>query len=307
MEAFRVAGRAIVRSPSAGKSCGHKKLPENWTDTKETLLEGMSFHLKELGSTLVDAPKGEELTALAVKRIVAMAKASGRKLRKVTVTVSPKGLVLHDACSAELLDNISIYRISYCTADKVHDKVFAFIAQSGLDDNLECFAFLCTKKKVAQAVTLTVAQAFRVAFEFWQAAKEAKEGGAPPQQSGGGATRSGTEGGQPPSGTLLRDVLHAMKELRLKLRHRGMVAPPTSSSFLEFASPAAAPRPQRLRIPGPNARGTAGGAIRRRIRVYGTTSTHFFSSSIFVPGRTVPIGPSSDYPQGSQRTRAGPI
>ncbi|XP_061430695.1 LOW QUALITY PROTEIN: low density lipoprotein receptor adapter protein 1-like [Lethenteron reissneri] len=200
MEAFRVAGRAIVRSPSAGKSCGHKKLPENWTDTKETLLEGMSFHLKELGSTLVDAPKGEELTALAVKRIVAMAKASGRKLRKVTVTVSPKGLVLHDACSAELLDNISIYRISYCTADKVHDKVFAFIAQSGLDDNLECFAFLCTKKKVAQAVTLTVAQAFRVAFEFWQAAKEAKEGGAPPQQSGGGATRSGTEGGAAPLG-----------------------------------------------------------------------------------------------------------
>lgn len=28
----------------------------------------------------------------------------------------------------------------------------------------------------AQAVTLTVAQAFRVAFEFWQAAKEGKEG-----------------------------------------------------------------------------------------------------------------------------------
>ncbi|XP_032832624.1 low density lipoprotein receptor adapter protein 1 isoform X2 [Petromyzon marinus] len=201
MEVFRVAGRAIVRSPNAGKSCGHKKLPENWTDTKETLLEGMSFHLKELGSTLVDAPKGEELTAHAVKRIVGMAKASGRKLRKVTVTVSPKGLVLHDSCTGEVLDNISIYRISYCTADKVHDKVFAFIAQSGLDDSLECFAFLCTKKKVAQAVTLTVAQAFRVAFEFWQAAKEAKEGGAPPQQgSGGVAMRSGTEGGAAPLG-----------------------------------------------------------------------------------------------------------
>uniref|UniRef100_A0A803THZ5 Low density lipoprotein receptor adaptor protein 1 n=1 Tax=Anolis carolinensis TaxID=28377 RepID=A0A803THZ5_ANOCA len=62
--------------------------------------------------------------------------------------------------------------ISYCTADKVHDKVFAYIAQSQHNENLECHAFLCGKKKMAQAVTLTVAQAFKVAFEFWQASKE---------------------------------------------------------------------------------------------------------------------------------------
>uniref|UniRef100_A0A8C4XD67 Low density lipoprotein receptor adaptor protein 1a n=1 Tax=Erpetoichthys calabaricus TaxID=27687 RepID=A0A8C4XD67_ERPCA len=69
--------------------------------------------------------------------------------------------------------NLLIYasptRISYCTADKMHDKVFAYIAQSQHNETLECHAFL------AQAVTLTVAQAFRVAFEFWQAAKEEKE------------------------------------------------------------------------------------------------------------------------------------
>uniref|UniRef100_A0A8C4SVM2 Low density lipoprotein receptor adaptor protein 1a n=1 Tax=Erpetoichthys calabaricus TaxID=27687 RepID=A0A8C4SVM2_ERPCA len=62
--------------------------------------------------------------------------------------------------------NLLIYasptRISYCTADKMHDKVFAYIAQSQHNETLECHAFL------AQAVTLTVAQAFRVAFEFWQ-------------------------------------------------------------------------------------------------------------------------------------------
>ncbi|NWY46006.1 ARH protein, partial [Sylvia atricapilla] len=63
-------------------------------------------------------------------------------------------------------------RISYCTADKSHDKVFAYIAQNQLNENLECHAFLCSKRKMAQAVTLTVAQAFKIAFEFWQAAKE---------------------------------------------------------------------------------------------------------------------------------------
>ncbi|XP_041316785.1 low density lipoprotein receptor adapter protein 1 isoform X1 [Pyrgilauda ruficollis] len=179
MDALKSAGRALLRSPSVHKppwaGGRHKKLPENWTDTRETLLEGMLFSLKYMGMTLVEQPKGEELSAAAVKRIVATAKASGKKLQKVTLKVSPRGIVLRDSRTNELIENISIYRISYCTADKAHDKVFAYIAQSQLSESLECHAFLCTKRKMAQAVTLTVAQAFRIAFEFWQAAKEEKE------------------------------------------------------------------------------------------------------------------------------------
>ncbi|KAM8998624.1 low density lipoprotein receptor adapter protein 1 isoform 2-T2 [Ara ararauna] len=179
MDALKSAGRALLRSPSVHKpswaSGRHKKLPENWTDTRETLLEGMLFSLKYMGMTLVEQPKGEELSAAAVKRIVATAKASGKKLQKVTLKVSPRGIVLNDSRTNELIENVSIYRISYCTADKIHDKVFAYIAQNQLNENLECHAFLCTKRKMAQAVTLTVAQAFKIAFEFWQAAKEEKE------------------------------------------------------------------------------------------------------------------------------------
>ncbi|XP_066060450.1 low density lipoprotein receptor adapter protein 1 isoform X2 [Chamaea fasciata] len=179
MDALKSAGRALLRSPSVHRPSWaggrHKKLPENWTDTRETLLEGMLFSLKYLGMTLVEQPKGEELSAAAVKRIVATAKASGKKLQKVTLKVSPRGIVLRDSRSNELIENISIYRISYCTADKSHDKVFAYIAQNQLNENLECHAFLCSKRKMAQAVTLTVAQAFKIAFEFWQAAKEEKE------------------------------------------------------------------------------------------------------------------------------------
>ncbi|XP_046939522.1 low density lipoprotein receptor adapter protein 1 isoform X4 [Lynx rufus] len=154
------------------KWISHRQLPENWTDTRETLLEGMLFSLKYLGMTLVEQPKGEELSAAAVKRIVATAKASGKKLQKVTLKVSPRGIILTDNITNQLIENVSIYRISYCTADKMHDKVFAYIAQSQHNENLECHAFLCTKRKMAQAVTLTVAQAFKVAFEFWQVSKE---------------------------------------------------------------------------------------------------------------------------------------
>ncbi|XP_027766116.1 low density lipoprotein receptor adapter protein 1-like, partial [Empidonax traillii] len=75
MDALKSAGRALLRSPSVHKPSWaggrHKKLPENWTDTRETLLEGMLFSLKYMGMTLVEQPKGEELSAAAVKRIVA--------------------------------------------------------------------------------------------------------------------------------------------------------------------------------------------------------------------------------------------
>ncbi|XP_015985317.1 low density lipoprotein receptor adapter protein 1 isoform X2 [Rousettus aegyptiacus] len=190
MDALKSAGRALIRSPSLAKqSWGgggrHRKLPENWTDTRETLLEGMLFSLKYLGMTLVEQPKGEELSAAAVKRIVATAKASGKKLQKVTLKVTPRGIILTDSITNQLIENVSIYRISYCTADKMHGKVFAYIAQSQHTENLECHAFLCTKRKMAQAVTLTVAQAFKVAFEFWQVSKEEKEKREKASQEGG--------------------------------------------------------------------------------------------------------------------------
>lgn len=46
------------------------ELPENWTDTKETLLEGMVFNVKYLGMTLVGQPKGEDMASAAIRRIV---------------------------------------------------------------------------------------------------------------------------------------------------------------------------------------------------------------------------------------------
>ncbi|XP_026156993.1 low density lipoprotein receptor adapter protein 1a isoform X4 [Mastacembelus armatus] len=176
MDALRSAGRAIIRSPSVAKQSWtagrHRKLPENWTDTRETILEGMTFNLRHLGMTLVDQPKGEDLSAAAVKRIMATAKAGGKKPQKVSLKVSPQGIVLYDSLNNKLLENVSIYRISYCTVDKLHDKVFAYIAQNTLNGTLECHAYLCSKRKVAQAVALTVAQAFTVAFELWQVARE---------------------------------------------------------------------------------------------------------------------------------------
>ncbi|KAK6489455.1 low density lipoprotein receptor adapter protein 1-like isoform X1 [Huso huso] len=178
MDALKSAGRAIIKSPGVPRhtwgTSKHEKLPENWTDTKETLMEGMVFSVKYLGMTLVEQPKGEEMASAAIRRIVSTARASAKKFQKVTLKVSPKGIILTDTETNELTENVSIYRISYCTTDKAQDKVFAYVAQSQYNETLECHAFLCPKKKTAQAVTLTVAQAFKVALDLWETAQEDK-------------------------------------------------------------------------------------------------------------------------------------
>lgn len=132
------------------------------------------FNVKYLGMTLVGQPKGEDMASAAIRRIVATARASAKKFRKVTLTVSPKGIVITDTETTDLIENVSIYRISYCTADKTQDKVFAYVSQSQFNETLECHAFLCQKRKIAQAVTLTVAQAFKVALDLWEIAQEDK-------------------------------------------------------------------------------------------------------------------------------------
>ncbi|XP_051500608.1 low density lipoprotein receptor adapter protein 1 isoform X4 [Myxocyprinus asiaticus] len=152
MDALKSAGRAIIKSPGVPRhtwgTSKHEKLPENWTDTKETLLEGMVFNVKYLGMTLVGQPKGEDMAAAAIRRIITTAHASAKKFQKVTLTVSPKGIIISDTETNDLIEDVSIYRISYCTTDKTQDK--------------------------AQAVTLTVAQAFKIALDLWEIAHEDK-------------------------------------------------------------------------------------------------------------------------------------
>ncbi|XP_050577925.1 low density lipoprotein receptor adapter protein 1-like isoform X1 [Bombus affinis] len=125
------------------------------------------FTLKYLGSTLVETPSSEEATAEAIKTVITMAKASGKKLQRVSLAVSLKGIRMTDLATEEDQLQVSIYRISYCSADAAHDHVFAFIA-TNLNETMECHAFLCPKRKMAQTVTLTVAQAFNTAYEAWQ-------------------------------------------------------------------------------------------------------------------------------------------
>lgn len=80
---------------------------------------------------------------------------------------------------------MKLFRVSYCTVDPYNTSVFCYISRDRYTSSLACFAFLCSKRsKVslgswigdvtlvwsvqAEAITLTVAQAFNIAYEKWQ-------------------------------------------------------------------------------------------------------------------------------------------
>lgn len=153
----------------------HKKLSEEWATIREPVVEGVTFYCKYLGSTVVDDPKGEAATAEAIKRIIHAAKQRGRKPERVSVHVSLQGIRMSDTASSDTLLETSIYKISYCSADAHYDHVFAFIASND-NETCECHAFLCPKRKMAQAVTISIAQAFNLAYEYWKMAVESKNG-----------------------------------------------------------------------------------------------------------------------------------
>lgn len=145
----------------------HKKLSENWDSLREPVVEGVTFYCKYLGSCLVEEAKGEVATAEAIKKIIQAAKQTSSTPQRVALNVSLRGITAEDTTTNQLLMQTSIYSISYCSADAHYDHVFAYIANND-NDTCECHAYLCPKRKMAQAVTVSIAQAFELAYESWK-------------------------------------------------------------------------------------------------------------------------------------------
>lgn len=87
-----------------------------------------------------------------------------------------------DSVTSETLMRVSIYKISYCSADAAHGNVFAFVGSEDTDtrnvaevESLVCFAFLCPKRKIAHKVTLTVARSFDAAYRTWRESDQRKK------------------------------------------------------------------------------------------------------------------------------------
>ncbi|KAL0871000.1 hypothetical protein ABMA27_004816 [Loxostege sticticalis] len=162
----------------------HKKLCEEWA-LAECEGEGWWREAREPGRGHMDvryagvAPveraSSAPATALAVRSALHSAKAFNKKLQRVSLDISSKGIVVSDLDSQENVLSISIYRISYCSADAANARVFAVVegkATGGSTESHIVHVFVCARRKQARALALSLAHAFNDAFQAWQANQE---------------------------------------------------------------------------------------------------------------------------------------
>ncbi|XP_026735890.1 LOW QUALITY PROTEIN: low density lipoprotein receptor adapter protein 1-like [Trichoplusia ni] len=163
----------------------HKKLCEEWA-LAECEGEGWWREAREssagevdvryAGAAPVERAASAPATALAVRSALHSAKLMNKKLQRVNLDISAKGIIVTDADTQENVISVSIYRISYCSADAANARVFAVVegrrrggGGGGAPDAHVVHAFLCTRRRHARALALALAHAFNDAYQAWQA------------------------------------------------------------------------------------------------------------------------------------------
>ncbi|CAH2043330.1 unnamed protein product, partial [Iphiclides podalirius] len=158
----------------------HKKLCEEWA-LAECEGEGWwreardgSGHseVRYAGASPVERAASAPATALAVRSTLHTVKSSNKKLQRVSLDISPKGILVTDVDTQESVLSVSIYRISYCSADAANARVFAVVegkSASGADESHVVHVFVCARRKQARALALSLAHAFNDAYQAWQA------------------------------------------------------------------------------------------------------------------------------------------
>ncbi|XP_033099577.1 cell death protein 6-like isoform X3 [Anneissia japonica] len=140
---------------------------KTWPHAPDTLTKGhVVYNVKFLGSTEVERAKGADLVKESVKKLKFnrhVKRSEGLKPRKVELTISADGVALQDRATREKLYTYPLHRISYCADDKSDKRICAFIAKEPGSDKHICFVL--DSEKCAEEITLTVGQAFDLAYK----------------------------------------------------------------------------------------------------------------------------------------------
>ncbi|XP_075165161.1 PTB domain-containing adapter protein ced-6 [Haematobia irritans] len=187
-----------------------KAAKRNWLHTPEALVNGHVVYLvKFFGNVSVDQPKGIEVVKDTIRKLQfaqQMKKAetgTQEKFKKVEITISVDGVAVQEPRTQKILHQFPLHNISYCADEKGVKKFFSFIAKtvkplgdnnsngrggspdgstqsSSGEETHECFVFI--SNKLASDITLTIGQAFELAFRKYVNNTEKTELGKAQQQ-----------------------------------------------------------------------------------------------------------------------------
>lgn len=149
-----------------------KRKSKKWIHPPGAMLKGcVIYTIRFLGVTEVEKPKGNEVVREAIKRLKFSAHvklSEGLKPPKVDLGISCQFLRIQEAKTKLTMHQISLKRISYCADDKQDKRIFAFIAKDQQKDAHSCYVF--DTEKLAEEITLSVGQAFDLAYKQFAAA-----------------------------------------------------------------------------------------------------------------------------------------
>uniref|UniRef100_A0A8D8V1Q2 PTB domain-containing adapter protein ced-6 n=1 Tax=Cacopsylla melanoneura TaxID=428564 RepID=A0A8D8V1Q2_9HEMI len=141
----------------------------NWIHPPEALSRGhIAYLVKFLGNLEVDQPKGIEVVKEGIRKLKFnqqhIRKSEGSKLPKVELTISVDGVAIQEPKTKRIMHQYPLHRISYCADDKAERRFFSFIVKESPDSEQHmCFVFL--SDKLAEDITLTIGQAFDLAYK----------------------------------------------------------------------------------------------------------------------------------------------
>ncbi|XP_067631149.1 PTB domain-containing adapter protein ced-6 [Eurosta solidaginis] len=195
-----------------------KKDKRNWLHTPDALVNGHIVYLvKFFGNLPVEQAKGIEVVKDAIRKLQfaqEMKKAetgTQEKCKKVEITISVDGVAVQEPRTQKILHQFPLHNISYCADEKGVKKFFSFIAKTvkPLDDGMnggssmngvcsssngsnstggsnteethECFVFI--SNKLASDITLTIGQAFDLAYKKYMTSVEKTDLGKAQQQN----------------------------------------------------------------------------------------------------------------------------
>ncbi|CAF3926324.1 unnamed protein product [Rotaria sp. Silwood2] len=109
--------------------------------------------------------------AIEPVRIVWNRSKKGSRYNRCAVSIHPFGLSIYEEISSGTYKNVwsdAIEDISYCVAEPLHRRIFAWIARSPHTNELECHVILCKTSKCARILAELLAKSFHDSYRYRQ-------------------------------------------------------------------------------------------------------------------------------------------
>ena len=175
-------------------------------EQKDPFAEGITFNCYFVGSTQVKNKFDHPDTRAAIKEIWTHT-SNSKSLKRMSIRVKADSIRIKDLATKTVVDELPIYRVSYCGTTSDMPNLFYYIHRDKEEPKrLTAELFRMESHEKVKALILTVQKAFNIAYKVWQAKKRQQEkkaaiSGADSKSAGSqvaGATSSGGESPQLP-------------------------------------------------------------------------------------------------------------